>query len=302
MLDTKQFSVAMSVYKNDNPEHFKIALDSIINQTVHPSEIIMVVDGPVPDGLINILEEYKSQYEFLKPIYLKKNNGLGNALCIAVDACSYELVARMDSDDISAPDRFEKQLRHFERNDSLSLLGGYISEFTDDKYRTAGMRVVPTSDKEVRDGLKKRCPFNHMTVMFKKSDVLRAGNYKDWFRNEDYYLWIRMYEAGCHFGNLPDVLVNVRVGSDMYKRRGGIKYFKSEMAIQKYMLEKKIIGFCRYTFNVGIRFILQVLLPNSIRGYVFRKFARKRLNGAVEYNIKNNQEKEERYACQAGNG
>lgn len=119
---------------------------------------------------------------------------------------------------------------------------------------------------------------NHVTVMFRKSEVLKAGNYQDWFWNEDYYLWIRMRLAGCKFANVPEVLVNVRTGSDMYARRGGIKYFRSEKALQKYMLDNNVIGFSTYLMNVLKRFIVQVLLPNDIRGWVFRTFARQNKN------------------------
>lgn len=292
-----RFSVVISVYKNDNLQYFKAALDSIMNQTVPPSEIIIVVDGPVPIELNNFLAEYKSGHGFIKPIYLEKNSGLGNALRIGVEASSFELIARMDSDDISFPGRFEKQLRCFEEDDNLSLLGGNISEFIGGEDNVIGIRAVPADDKGIRNNLKKRCPFNHMTVMFKKSEVLKAGNYKDWFWNEDYYLWIRMYEAGCRFGNLPEILVNVRVGADMYKRRGGVKYFRSEAALQKYMLDKKIIGFCRFIYNVGIRFIVQILMPNSVRGYMFKKFAREKQSGLIAHSKTNNQGREKKFVC-----
>ena len=273
-MDTKQFSVAMSVYKNDDPQYFKLALDSIINQTIQPSEIIVVVDGPILSEMADILTEYKSKCEFFKPIYLERNSGLGNALRMAVEASSYELIARMDSDDISLPDRFEKQIKCFEQDDNLSLLGGNISEFVGDEKNIIDIKAVPTDDKKIRHYLKRRCPFNHMTVMLKKSDVLKAGNYKEWFQDEDYYLWIRMYETGCCFRNLPEILVNVRTGMDMYKRRGGMKYFKSEVKIQKYMFDRKIINFVRYACNVGIRFVVQILMPNNLRGYVYKYFAR----------------------------
>lgn len=265
----------MAVYHNDCSQYFRIALDSIINQTIHPTEIILVVDGPVSNELANCITGYKSRCEYLTPIILEKNSGLGNALRIAVEASKYELIARMDSDDISVPDRFEKQLKRFEQDDELSLLGGDISEFIVDENNIAGRRVLPNNNREIKEYLRKRCPFNHMTVMFKKSEVLKVGNYKDWFWNEDYYLWIRMYEAGCRFENMPDTLVKVRVGADMYKRRGGMKYFKSEAALQKYMFDKRIIGICRYAFNVMVRFIVQVVVPNSVRGVVFKKLARK---------------------------
>ena len=124
--------------------------------------------------------------------------------------------------------------------------------------------------------MKKRCPFNHMTVMYKKSAVLNAGNYQDWFWNEDYYLWVRMMMDGCKFANIPDVVVNVRSGKDQYARRGGKRYFDSEMGIKRLMLNNGLINKKEYFVNYLERFVIQLLLPNSFRGWVFRTFARKR--------------------------
>lgn len=124
--------------------------------------------------------------------------------------------------------------------------------------------------------MKTRCAMNHVTVMYRKSAVQAAGGYQDWFWNEDYYLWIRMMERGSVFGNTGTVLVNVRVGEDMYNRRGGKKYFHSELDLQKYMLAKKIIGYPTYVMNVAKRAVVQLLLPNKIRGWVFRTLAREK--------------------------
>ena len=157
----------------------------------------------------------------------------------------------------------------------LSIVGGTISEFIDNPDNVVGLRVCPLTNVEIREYMKARCALNHVAVMFRKSEVLRVGNYQDWFWNEDYYLWIRMQLAGCKFANLLDILVNVRVGKDMYARRGGWKYFRSEEGIQRYMLKHKLIGLHRYLYNVIIRFILQVAMPNCVRGWVFRTFARK---------------------------
>lgn len=112
--------------------------------------------------------------------------------------------------------------------------------------------------------------------MFRRSEVLKAGNYLDWFWNEDYYLWIRMWKQGCKFCNLEDVLVNVRVGYDMYARRGGWTYFKSEAKLQKYMWKQHLIGFPRFMFNVAVRWGVQVMLPNRMRGFVFQKLFREK--------------------------
>lgn len=270
------FSVCMSVYKNDKPEYVIIALDSVINQSVKPAEIVLVVDGPVPVALNNLLDEYVEKYlSLFNVIRLSENQGLGNTLKIAIEAAKYELIARMDSDDIAVSDRFEKQITCFLNDQRLSIVGGSISEFIETPDNIVGHRICPLTDKEIKIYMKSRCGFNHMAVMFKKSDVLRVGNYQHWHYNEDYYLWIRMMLAGCKFANLSDTLVNVRVGKDMYARRGGWKYFKSEASLQRYMWKHGIIGLDRYIYNVAIRFAVQVAMPNSLRGWVFRTFARK---------------------------
>lgn len=180
----------------------------------------------------------------------------------------------MDTDDISLSDRCEKQLKYFGSNPDVDIISGTIAEFIDGENNIVGRRILPTSNAEIDKYFKKRCPLNHVAVMFKKSKVLKVGSYCDWYCNEDYYLWIRMYEAGCKFSNLPEILVNVRVGEDMYKRRGGLKYFKSEAGLQRYMLKKRLIGFSRCIYNIGIRFVLQVLMPNNVRGFIFKNFAR----------------------------
>lgn len=210
----------------------------------------------------------------LKVIRFDENRGLGEALKTAVEDCSYELVARMDSDDIAVSNRFELQLCAFMSHPEVSIIGGQIEEFIRSPDDVVGKRKVPQSDVELKVYMKRRCPFNHMTVMFKKSDVLKAGNYQDWFWNEDYYLWIRLAAEKYKFAYLPDILVYTRVGEDMYKRRGGKKYFQSEYGLQKLMLEKRMIGTTTFIGNIGKRFIVQRMLPNRVRAWVFKKFAR----------------------------
>ena len=270
------FSVAMSVYKNDNAEFFDRALKSITEeQTVKPSEIVLVVDGPVGDEINQVIEKYSSAYGIFNVVRLEQNGGLGNALKLAVENSSNELIARMDSDDVSLPTRFEKQLQLMEQT-GADIVGGFITEFIDSEDNIVGMRQVPLENEDIKRDMKKRCAMNHMTVMYKKSAVLACGGYLDWHYNEDYYLWIRMLLNGATFGNSQDVFVNVRVGKEMYQRRGGWKYFKSEKGLQKYMKKNKIIGFGTYFMNVTKRFIVQVLMPNRLRGWVFKKFARRK--------------------------
>ncbi|MBR1540143.1 MAG: glycosyltransferase [Clostridia bacterium] len=274
----EKFSVLMSTYENDNSEYFLKALNSVINQTVLPNEIIIVVDGPISEEYKEVIENQKDKYDIIKLIYLEKNSGLGNALKIGLEQCTYDIVARMDSDDIAKNDRFEKQLRILTDRTDISTVGGNISEFIDDENNIISRRVVPEINEDIVKYMKKRCPFNHMTVMFRKKDVLSVGNYIEWHYNEDYYLWLRLYLNNYQFYNIQDDLVNVRVGKDMYKRRGGWKYFQSERNIQKFMLSNKIISPIRYFINVCERLIIQVFMPNSLRGILFRKIARKKIN------------------------
>jgi len=271
----QQFSVSMCVYAGDNPEYFKLAVDSILNQSVVPDEVVLVVDGPVPKMLDEIISEYES-YEVFHVIRLSENQGHGNARRIALNNCKYELVALMDADDISVPDRFEKQLLIFSENPSLSIVGGHISEFINTPENAVGIRKVPQSDEAIKKYMKKRCPMNQMTVMLRKSIVEQAGGYLEWYCDEDYYLWIRLFLKKAIFANIDTVLVNVRVGYDMYKRRGGWKYYRSEARLQKFMLNNKVISFPIYFINVSIRMVIQVLLPNKVRAWVFRRIAREK--------------------------
>lgn len=276
MSDTMKmkFSVSMCVYSEDNPKDFKIAVDSILNQTVEPTEVVIVVDGPVPECLNNIIEKYE-QNPIVNVIRLKTNQGHGNARRVGLDACKHEYVALMDADDISVSDRFEKQIKVFEADSSLSVVGGNINEFIKTTENVVGRRIVPEKDIDIKEYMKKRCPMNQVTVMFNKKDVNSVGSFIDWYCEEDYYLWLRLGLVGKSFYNIQENLVNVRVGNEMYQRRGGWKYFKSEAKLQGFMREKKIIGFGTYVVNVVERLVVQVLLPNKVRGWIFRKFARK---------------------------
>lgn len=271
------FSVITSVYREDKPEYVRIALESVLAfQVSRPSEVVLVVDGPIRKELVSVIEDFESNYfGVFTVIWLKENRGLGNALRLGVENASNELIARMDSDDISMRERFSRQVAYLEAHPDVSIVGGQITEFINQPAYVLGRREVPLSHEDILAYMSRRCPMNHVSVMFRKTDVQRVGGYLDWPWNEDYYLWVRMAAEGCKFANLPDVLVNVRVGREMYARRGGWPYFKSERGIQRLMLDKKMISFPRYVVNVMLRFCLQVLMPNSLRGWVFRTYARK---------------------------
>lgn len=274
----QKFSVAMCVYGGDDPVFFDDAVGSIVDQTLKPSEIVLTVDGPIPEKIQQIIQKYQEKLytttiEF-KVIYLEKNMGHGEARRICFENCSHELIALMDADDLSVPERFEKQLAYFENDPELSIVGGNIQEFIGEPTNCVGKRIVPESNVDIKTYMKKRCPMNQVTVMFRKKDVAEVGGYVDWYCDEDYYLWVRMALGEKKFANVVDNLVNVRVGKEMYQRRGGWKYFKSEAKLQSFMLKKGVIRVPRYLVNVSERLILQVLMPNKVRGFLFQKLAR----------------------------
>lgn len=268
-----KFSVSMCVYGRDNARWFETAIESVLNQTLPPNEIVLVVDGPVPHDLNAVIFKLEENDTF-KVIRLETNQGHGIARKTGLDNCTNELVAIMDADDICTRNRFEKQIEAFHDYPDSDIVGGMITEFIDTPDNVVGKRIVPLEDSEIKEYMQRRCPMNLVTVMFKKSSIEKVGGFIDWYCEEDYYLWLRMALANMKFRNVDDVLVNVRVGKEMYQRRGGVKYFKSEAKLQKYMLDNKIIGFPRYLISVTERLILQVLMPNKMRSFIFQKLAR----------------------------
>lgn len=273
MPENIKFSVSMCVYGGDNAQWFKTSVESVLNQTLVPNEIVLVVDGPVPDDLNAVIRKFEES-ELFKVIRLETNQGHGIARKTGLDNCTNELVAIMDADDICTRNRFEKQIEAFHDYPDSDIVGGMITEFIDTPDNVVGKRIVPLEDSEIKEYMQRRCPMNLVTVMFKKSSIEKVGGFIDWYCEEDYYLWLRMTLANMKFRNVVDVLVNVRVGKEMYQRRGGVKYFKSEAKLQKYMLDKKITSFPRYLINVTERLILQVLMPNKMRSFIFQKLAR----------------------------
>lgn len=265
----------MSVYKNDNTQDFVDAVMSIYNQTCSPDEIILVIDGPVPQFMHDTINALKEETGIMKVISLEVNMGHAIARQTGLEAAKNDLCAVMDADDLSVADRFEKQLKAFEEHPDVSVVGGLINEFIHTTDNVVGMRIVPEKDTDIKDYLKSRCPMNLVTIMLKKSDVMKVGGYQDWYCEEDYYLWIRLTLGGYKFYNIQENLVNVRVGEEMYQRRGGKKYFDSEVRLQKYMFDHNLISWPKYVYNVLIRWVVQVAMPNKVRGWVFRTFARK---------------------------
>ncbi|MBE5739085.1 MAG: glycosyltransferase [Clostridiales bacterium] len=267
-------SVLMSVYKNDKPEWLIVSVESIINQTLKPREIVLYVDGPVGDELDKTIIELCKKYPIISLHRNEENIGLGKTLEKGLLDCKYDIVARMDSDDYSIPTRFAQEYKALLDNE-LDLVGSNVSEFIGDIDNIVAEKHVPSKMKDIVKYAKSRSPFNHPTVMFRKAKVLEAGNYQEMRLCEDYYLWVRLLQIGAKVGNINKSLVLMRVSEDLYARRGGLAYYKSQKNLLKYMRKTKFIGFITYTKSKMIRFTVQVLMPNKLRQRLYMKMLRK---------------------------
>ncbi len=270
---TLDYSVLMSVYYKENPEHLTESIESMLNQTIPTNDFVLVCDGKLTPELMLVLKKYADN-PIMNIVYLEKNVGVGEALNIALPYCKNELIARMDSDDISVSDRCEKQLKIFETMD-VDVVGASIEEFIDDPDCVMSKRQVPRLHTDITKYAKKRNPVNQVSVMFKKSKAMACGGYQSFYLLEDYYLWLRMIMSGCKFFNMQETLVKVRTTHDMFMRRGGYSYFKSNKMLQKFMLESGFISRYRYIMNVCERFAVQVAMPNKIRKLFYLKALRK---------------------------
>ena len=269
------YSVLMSVYYKENSEWFKISIDSMLNQTVFPSEFVVVEDGPLTDELNKIIEEYEKKYKNLfKIVKLKTNQGLGPALKIGVENCTNEYIARMDSDDYAIPTRCEKELKKINEGKGLDIVGSSIAEFIDNIKNIQAYRNLPETNKEIYKYAQRRNPFGHPSVMLRKSKVLEAGNYKKYYLCEDYDLWLRMIEKGAKCYNFKEILVYMRVSSDFYKRRGGLKYLKSILKFKTEQFKKNRFKLTDYIIS-SLASIVTCLCPNPIREFIYKKILRK---------------------------
>ncbi|WP_335918098.1 glycosyltransferase [Shewanella algae] len=265
-----KFSVLMSVYKNDIPLLLERAIKSIsFEQTIRPNQIVLVVDGPIGADIESKIEYFDSKLVNLVVVRLEKNVGLANALNHGLKYCQYEIVFRMDSDDYSLPNRFEKQLKVFEHDSSVSVVGTQITEVDPDSNQPTGNRRLPLSFDEIKEFSIARNPLNHMTVAFKKSHVVEVGGYKHLLYLEDYYLWLRLISKNKVIVNLPDILVYATTGRGMLARRGGFNYVKSEFQLFNI---KNNLGVANFFVNVFFLIVRTTprLLPVYIRGMIYK--------------------------------
>ena len=272
------FSVLLSLYHKENPVALEQCFQSIwTDQTIQPTEIVLVLDGPVGEQLSQCVDKWQHTIgETLKVIPLSQNIGLGKALNKGLEHCSNEWIFRMDTDDICKADRFEKQIQFIQSNPDVVLFGGQILEFDQEPNDSTVIKSVPTTHAEIKKFAQKRCPFNHMTVAYKKSVIMELGGYQHHLFMEDYNLWLRVIGQGYEVANLPDVILYARVGNGMHARRKGVEYIKSEKQLLNLKKELKL----QNPIHANMLFLIRSafrLMPSSLLGTIYNTFLRKKV-------------------------
>lgn len=271
-----KYSVLMSVYYKDKPQFLRLAMNSIFSQTVKTDDFVLVCDGPLDDELNSVISDMQNEHgEVLNVIRLDTNVGLGNALNIGLQMCKHDLVARMDSDDISRPNRCEKQICVFMSKPDIGICSGIVEEFSNSIDNIDVYNVPPETHDEIRSYAKRFNPFNHPCVMFKKSAVISVGAYQDFYLLEDYFLWIRMLNKGIRAYNIQEPLLWMRAGKEMYKRRAGLKYIRSQIKLFKYMYDNDFsdLGSCLYSLFMRVG---ACVVPNCVREQGIKLILRKK--------------------------
>ena len=270
-----KFSVLMSLYIKEKVEYARECFESLLNQTVKADEWVIVEDGPLTEDMYKLLDEYQQKYpNLIKRVPLDTNKGLGLALKEGVINCTYEIIARMDTDDIATPKRFEIQLDQFLLDNTLDICGSHIIEFDGNINNVLSRRIVPLTNEEIYIYQKRRSAFNHMTVMFKKSSVINAGNYEHAPLMEDDMLWTRMILSKCKCMNIDDFLVYARTGLDMVSRRGGYSYFLKYKASRKKVYKLGLASYWDYMYTLIVQFVV-AMTPKLLRKIIFIYILRK---------------------------
>ncbi|HCN55705.1 glycosyltransferase [Leuconostoc citreum] len=267
------FSVLMSIYYKEKADFFRVALESICQQSVKPNDVVVVVDGPIPEDLEFIISQFEQKLP-INVVRLPVNKGLGYALSKGLLYTKYDIVARADSDDINDENRFEIQLNKLLKNPQLSIIGGQVAEFNTNPTIIESQRIVPITEREIYKFAKRRSPFNHPTVLFRKSAILQAGGYIDFPPFEDYHLWVRLLITGHLSANVPEVLVKMRLGNKLYQRRGGVKYLLKYIELRSYFYRSHFISVIEYIRSV-LLMTINIMLPVKLRKVAYSVFLRR---------------------------
>ncbi|MCM1263702.1 MAG: glycosyltransferase [Butyrivibrio sp.] len=270
-----KYSVLMSVYKNDNPDYLIQAVESMLQQTVLPEQFVLVVDGPVSGEINTVISKYEGNEGLFTVVRIKENGGLANALNVGLEYCRNELVARMDADDISLPTRCERELEMFARNKKLALCGTHIDEFYDVPENVHTVRKVPLDYESIKKFIKRRQPFNHPTVMYRKSEVIRCGGYGQLKRKQDFDLFSRMINEGCYALNVDASLLKFRADRGSYKRRKSWDYVKSSIYVGFLNFKRGYCSIVDFAYIVCGQMALYIM-PLKAMAYVSDNFLREK--------------------------
>lgn len=273
MADELKFSVLLSLYDKEKPGFLRESLNSVFSQTLRPTEVILVLDGPINKDLQQVVDSFTICHPELIIVPLSKNMGLGEALNAGLNKCSYDIVARMDTDDVCVPYRFEKQIVYMSEHSDVAICGSWVNEFMESVEHTCSQRKVPEDTEAIKSFIKGRNPFNHPSVVFRKNAVLDAGGYKHFYLLEDWFLWGRMLNNGCKMHNFQEPLLNFRISKDMHKRRGGLKYANSCIDLFKFFNEMGIINEKERILYSFIK-VSVAMMPNCIRGLIYSHLLR----------------------------
>ena len=271
-----KFSVLMPVYYKEKAEYFSVALSSILNQTLMPNEILIIEDGRLGEDLEDVvINSEQNNPNLVRVIRLEENKGIGYVRTLGINECKNELVAFMDSDDISSPDRFKKQIEFLTTHPNIDMVGSWVTEFDGEPDNIYSKRVLPTEPNEVYKFAKFRMPVNNNTIVFKKTPVQEVGSYQIATGFEDYEVCGKLLNKGYKIANIPEFLVNMRAGQGMMNRRKGFGYFmKYEYACMKLFYDIGFINFWEFIRNISLKLPLRIM-PDWMRNLIYKKFLRK---------------------------
>lgn len=272
----EKYSILTTLYAKENPRFLRQCLDSMLDQTVPPSEYVIVKDGALTEELEAVLKEYSDKYPIFKIIGLEVNSGCGPASIVGMEACSYNYVARIDSDDIALPRRCEMELEMFEKENDLVVVGSDIYEFEDDPNVITAIKKMPTEPGEIYRFGKKRNPFNHSTVMLRKDIVQEKGGYAPLRRSLDLELFTKLLLKGCKCRNIGEPLVLFRTGSARVRRKKNWTNLKCDLEVYTRNYKEKYVNLFEYLYVV-FRQCVFFLMPSSLASFLYSKLYRQKI-------------------------
>lgn len=276
MKESQAFSVLLSVYAKEKADHLEAALTSIlVEQSLMPNQVVLVKDGDLTPELERVIVHFQERFTHLDVLAIEGGRGLDVALNAGLSHCRYEWVARMDTDDIASPSRFEEQMAYLQKHPELAVLGGAIAEFSENEQKIETIKRLPLGHRDLLEYSKFRNPLNHMTVFFQKAAVLSVGGYLPAPYMEDYYLWVRLLAKGYRMANLDSILVKARTGPGMYQRRGKVSQLKGRWLINQVLIENNSLSHWK-SLGSFLALGVMILLPNGIRKWIYQYVLRKK--------------------------